>query len=152
MVVGSKHFLLHGSFNDRLFQRFWLAVEEFLPIRKWLKKLPWREKPRLPCEGAWKARSETGVKSDLAFCLGSLFKKTNSAVLKSVSHKYAELIIPVFQKRHVFNVSSFMKQSLNNLPSTIYVIYGLNLKLWYKKSVREGDVGSKNHAIVFSLS
>ena len=75
---GSKHFLLHGSSNNRLFQRFWLAVEEFWPIRKWLKKLPWRAKLRLPCERAWKAGSETGVKSDLAFCLGSLFKKTNS--------------------------------------------------------------------------
>ena len=74
---GSKHFLLHGSSNNRLFQRFWLAVEEFWPIRKWLKKLPWRAKLRLPCERAWKAGSETGVKSDLAFCLGSLFKKTN---------------------------------------------------------------------------
>ena len=77
---GSKHFLLHGSSNNRLFQRFWLAVEEFWPIRKWLKKLPWRAKLRLPCERAWKAGSETGVKSDLAFCLGSLFKKTNSAI------------------------------------------------------------------------
>ena len=75
---GSKHFLLHGSSNNRLFQRFWLAVEEFWPIRKWLKKLPWRAKLRLPCERAWKAGSETGVESDLAFCLGSLFKKTNS--------------------------------------------------------------------------
>ena len=75
---GSKHFLLHGSSKNHLFQRFWLAVEEFWPIRKWLKKLPWRAKPRLPCERAWKAGSETGVKSDLAFCLGSLFKKTNS--------------------------------------------------------------------------
>ena len=77
---GSKHFLLHGSSNNRLFQRFWLAVEEFWPIRKWLKKLPWRAKLRLPCERAWKAGSETGVKSDLAFCLGSLFMKTNSGV------------------------------------------------------------------------
>ena len=75
---GSKHFLLHGSSNNHLFQRFWLAVEEFWPIRKWLKKLPWRAKLRLPCERAWKAGSETGVKSDLAFCLRSLFKKTNS--------------------------------------------------------------------------
>ena len=70
--------LLNGSSNNHLIQRFWLAVEEFWPIRKWLKKLPWRAKPRLPCERAWKAGSETGVKSDLAFCLGSLIEKTNS--------------------------------------------------------------------------
>ena len=75
---GSKHFVLHGSSNNRLHQGFWLAVEEFWPIRRWLKKLPWRAKPMLPCERAWKAGSETGVKNDLAFCLGSLFKKTNS--------------------------------------------------------------------------
>ena len=45
---GSLHFVLHGSFNYRLFQRFWLVVEKFWPIRKWLKKLPWTAKPRLP--------------------------------------------------------------------------------------------------------
>ena len=75
---GSLHFVLHGSSNNRLFQRFLLAVEDFQPIRKWLKKLPWRAKPRLPCERALKTVSETGVKSDLAFCLGSLYEKTNS--------------------------------------------------------------------------
>ena len=75
---GSKHFVFHGSSNNRLFQRFWLAVEEFWPIRKRLKKVPCRAQPRLPCERAWKAWPETGVKSDLAFCLGSLIEKTNS--------------------------------------------------------------------------
>ena len=29
-----------------------LAVEEFLPIRKWLKKLPWKVESRVPCERA----------------------------------------------------------------------------------------------------
>ena len=58
-----------------------MAVEDFQPIRKWLKKLPWRAKPRLPCERALKTVSETGVKSDLAFCLGSLNEKTNSEAL-----------------------------------------------------------------------
>ena len=48
---GSLHFV-HGSFNNHLFQRFWLVVEKFWPIRKWLKKLPWTAKPRLPCERA----------------------------------------------------------------------------------------------------
>ena len=37
---GTLGFALHGSFNNHLFQRIWLAVEEFPPIRKWLLKLP----------------------------------------------------------------------------------------------------------------
>ena len=49
---GSLHFVLHGSLVNRLFQRILLAVEENQPIKKWLKKLPWRAKPRLPCERA----------------------------------------------------------------------------------------------------
>ena len=72
------HLVVHGSSNNRLFQRFWLAVENFQPIRGWLKKLPWRAKPRLPCGRALKTVPETGVKCDLAFCLGSLNDKTNS--------------------------------------------------------------------------
>ena len=40
---GSKHFVLYGSCKNRLFQRLWWAVEEFWPIRKWLKKVPWRK-------------------------------------------------------------------------------------------------------------
>ena len=78
---GSLHFLLHGSSNNRFFQRFWLVVEKCWPIRKWLKKLPWTSKPRLPCERAWKSVSETDVKSGLAFCLGSPIEKTNSDTL-----------------------------------------------------------------------
>ena len=38
---GSLHFVLHGSFHNRLFQKFWLVVEKYWPIRKWLKMLPW---------------------------------------------------------------------------------------------------------------
>ena len=34
---GSLHFVLHGRFNNHLFQRFWLVVEKFWPLRKWLK-------------------------------------------------------------------------------------------------------------------
>ena len=49
---GSLHFVLHGSLINRLFQLFLLAVEENQPIRKWLKKLPWKAKPRLPRERA----------------------------------------------------------------------------------------------------
>ena len=55
-----------------------MAVKEFPPIRKWLKELPWKAKPRVPCERAYKTVSETGVKSDPAFCLGPPIKKTNS--------------------------------------------------------------------------
>ena len=43
---------LHGSFNNHLHERIWLAVKEFPPIRKWFKELPWRAKPRAPCERA----------------------------------------------------------------------------------------------------
>ena len=74
----SLHFVLHGSLFNRLFQRFLLAVEENQPIRKWLKKLPWIEKPRLPGERAYKTDSETGVKNDFTFCLGPPIEKTNS--------------------------------------------------------------------------
>ena len=49
---GTLGFALNGSFNNHLFQRIWLAVEEFQPIRKWLKKMPWRAKPIVPCERA----------------------------------------------------------------------------------------------------
>ena len=52
-----------------------------------VKKLPWRAKPRLPCETASKTVSETGVKSDLAFCLGSLNEKTNSGIVTSLNFK-----------------------------------------------------------------
>ena len=55
-------------------------VEDFQLMRRWLKKLPWRAKPRLLCERALKTVPETGVKSDLAFCLGSLNEKTNSGL------------------------------------------------------------------------
>ena len=41
-------------------------------------KLPWKAKPRVPCERAWKTVSEAGVKSDPAFCLGPSIKRTNS--------------------------------------------------------------------------
>ena len=59
LLHGSLHFVLHGSSNNRLFQRFLLAVEDFQPIRKWLKKLPWRAKPRVPRERAYQTVSET---------------------------------------------------------------------------------------------
>ena len=45
---GSLHFALHGSLINRLFQRILLAADENQPIRKWLKKLPWKAKSRLP--------------------------------------------------------------------------------------------------------
>ena len=57
-----------------------MAVEEPPPIKKWFKELPWTAKLRVPCERAQKTVSETGVKSDPAFCLGPTIKKTNSAL------------------------------------------------------------------------
>ena len=38
----------------------------------------WRAKLRVPLERASKTILETGVKSDVAFCLGSSVEKTNS--------------------------------------------------------------------------
>ena len=35
---GTFGFALHGSFNNHLHERICLAVEEFPPIKKWLKK------------------------------------------------------------------------------------------------------------------
>ena len=58
-----------------------MAVEEFPPIRKGLKELPWRARPRVPCARALKTVSETGVKSDPAFCLGPTIEKTNSVAI-----------------------------------------------------------------------
>ena len=49
---GTLGFALHGSFNNHLHERIWLAVEEFPPIRKWFTELPWRAKPRVPLERA----------------------------------------------------------------------------------------------------
>ena len=31
---GSLHFVVHGTFNNRLFQSLWLVVVEFLPTKK----------------------------------------------------------------------------------------------------------------------
>ena len=56
-----------------------MAVEEFSPIRKWFTELPWRAKPRVPLERASKTILETGVKSDVTFCLWPSIEKTNSA-------------------------------------------------------------------------
>ena len=76
---GSLSFALHGSFfNHFLIGQNSSTANQNL-WNKRLLELPWKEKPRLPCERAWKAGLETGVKSDLAFYLRSLFKKTNSA-------------------------------------------------------------------------
>ena len=51
-------------------------LKNFPPIRKWFTELPWRAK--LETERAKKSILETGVKCDVAFCLGSSIKKTNS--------------------------------------------------------------------------
>ena len=53
--------------------------------------LPWRTKPRLPCERALKTESETGVINEFTFCLGSPVKKTNSV---RAQEKTKSLTIP----------------------------------------------------------
>ena len=70
-AIGNQ-FCSHGSLNNHLFRRIWLAVEKFQPIRKWLKELSWRAKPRVPSERALKTVSETGVISDPATTLQSM--------------------------------------------------------------------------------
>ena len=52
-------------------------------------KLPWKAKPRVPCERASKTMLETGVKCDPAFCLGSSIEKTISGRNRIVSHDVA---------------------------------------------------------------
>ena len=49
--------------------------------------LPWRTKPRLPCERALKTESETGVINEFTFCSGSPVKKTNSAALHEMESR-----------------------------------------------------------------
>ena len=72
---GTLGFALHGSFNNHLHERIWLAVEEFPPIRKWFTELPWRAKRRVPLERASKTILETGVKSDVVFCLEPSYRE-----------------------------------------------------------------------------
>ena len=93
---GTLRFAFHGSFNNQLFQRIRLAVEGTPQVRKWLKKLPWRAKPRVPCERSYKTVSETAVKSDPAFCLGPSIEETNSELLL----QYIIFAIFVFRWKH----------------------------------------------------
>ena len=79
-MVASIFFSMAAPITAYFKDSEWL-LKNFDPIRKWLKKLPWRAKPRLPGERSWKVGSGTGSESEIAFCLGSLFKKTNSGLL-----------------------------------------------------------------------
>ena len=60
------------------------------PIRKRFTELPWRANPRVPLERASKTILETGVKSDVAFCLGPYIEKTNSAPTNRIPPKIAQ--------------------------------------------------------------
>ena len=75
---GSLGFAFHGSFfnHSLIGQNSSIANKNLCIVR--LIGLPWRTKPRLPCERALKTESETGVINEFTFCLGSPVKKTNS--------------------------------------------------------------------------
>ena len=65
---GTIGFALHGSsVNHFLIGGNSSTANQILSC-KWLLKLPWRAKPRVPLERASKTILETGVKSDVAFC------------------------------------------------------------------------------------
>ena len=72
---GSLGFAFHGSFfNPSLIgQNSSIANKNLCIVR--LIGLPWRTKPRLPCERALKTESETGVTNELHFVWGHLSKK-----------------------------------------------------------------------------
>ena len=76
---GSLGFAFHGSFfnHSLIGQNSSIANKNLCIVR--LIGLPWRTKPRLPCERALKTESETGAINEFTFCLGSPVKKTNSA-------------------------------------------------------------------------
>ena len=78
---GTLGFALHGSsVNHFLIGGNSSTANQILSC-KWLLKLPWRAKPRVPLERAYRTILETGVKSDPAFCLGPSIEKTNSVPL-----------------------------------------------------------------------
>ena len=77
---GTLGFALHGSsVNHHFLIGGNYSTANQILSSKWLLKLPWRAKPRVPLERALKTISETGVKSDVAFFLGPSIEKTNSA-------------------------------------------------------------------------
>ena len=50
--------------------------------------MPWRIKPRLPCERALKTESETGVVNEFTFYFWVTCQKTNSALVDSLEWKF----------------------------------------------------------------
>ena len=75
---GTLGFTLHGSsLNHFLIGANSSTANQILHY-KWLLKLPWKAKSRVPCERAMKTESQTCVKSDPAFCLGPIIEKINS--------------------------------------------------------------------------
>ena len=77
---GSLGFAFHGSFfnHSLIGQNSSIANKNLCIVR--LIGLPWRTKPRLPCERALKTESEKGAINEFTFCLGSPVKKTHSDV------------------------------------------------------------------------
>ena len=74
LLHSSQHVVIHGSPNNYLFQWFW----RFSANKKMFKKSYHGEQNQGYYVKEHKTVSETGVKSDLASCLGSPNEKTNS--------------------------------------------------------------------------
>ena len=81
---GSLGFALHGSFFNHFLIGWFSSTANKNLWNRQLIRLLWRTKCRLPCERAWKTVSETGVKSDLAFCSVPPIEKTNSEMNESL--------------------------------------------------------------------
>ena len=98
---GNLGFALHGSYlNHFLIGRNSSTANQILR-NKWLLKLPWKAKPRVPCERAQNALSEIDVKSDPEFCLGpSIEKQTVFWLLTDCVDCGPEIMIQVsFRKK-----------------------------------------------------
>ena len=78
---GTFGLALHGSLFNHVFIGGKSSTANQILSCKWILKLPWRAKPRVPLERAFRTILETGVKSDPAFCLGPSIEKTNSDFL-----------------------------------------------------------------------
>ena len=75
---GSLGFALHGSFFNHFLIGWFSSTANKNLWNKWLIRLPWRTKCRLPCERAWKTVSETCIKSEFTSCLRPPIEKTSN--------------------------------------------------------------------------
>ena len=84
LTHGTLTFALHGRYLNHFLIGGNSSAANQIVWNKWLLELPWKAKPRVPCERASVTMLETGVKSDPAICMGSSVEKTNSVKVISV--------------------------------------------------------------------